>query len=191
MTHDPQPRRAVDRSPDGLTIRAERPADEATIASIVEAAFGSSVEARLVSAIRASANFVPELSLVAELDRHVVGHVMVSLASLHDRDIRRPIPNLSPLAVEPSYQRRGIGSALVNAVTERADSRGEPLVVVEGSPAFYGALGFEPSVRYGIRLALPSWAPADAAQVLRLRPFDPSLRGRVVYPPAFDDVSEH
>lgn len=87
-------------------------------------------------------------------------------------------------------QSRGIGSARASAVTER------PTVVANrwlcvGSPAFYGPLGFEPSVRYGIHIALPSWAPAEAAQVLRLRHFDPSLRGRVVYPPAFDEVSEH
>jgi len=155
----------------------------------VALAFGSPAEARLVEAIRVSPNFVPELSLVAELEGHVVGYVMVSFAVLHDDDRQYRIANLSPLAVAPDYQRRGIGSALVRAVTARADARGEPVVVLEGSPTFYGRLGFTPSVPYGIRISLPSWAPPEAAQVLLLRNYHPSIRGRVIYPPAFEHVT--
>ncbi|MEY2405696.1 MAG: putative acetyltransferase, partial [Acidimicrobiaceae bacterium] len=47
------------------------------------------------------------------------------------------------------------------------------------------------SVPHGIRIDLPSWASPEAAQVLRLRSYDPSIRGRVVYPPAFDEVTGH
>jgi putative acetyltransferase len=176
--------------PDGLNIRAERLGDAPTIGLVIEAAFGSPAEGRLVSAIRASEHFVPELALVAELEGQIVGHVMISSASLQDGDVHRRIATLSPLAVAPAFQRRGIGSALVEEVTARASLRGEPLVVLEGSPAFYGRLGFEPSGPYGIRIMLPSWAPPEAAQVLRLRDYDPSIRGLVVYPSAFDEVSE-
>lgn len=160
------------------------------ITSIVEAAFGSAAHARLVDAIRASAHFVPELALVAELEGSIVGHVMVSFASLHDGKAHRPIAMLSPLAVAPELWKRGIGSALVDEVTSRADRRGEPLVVLEGSPAFYGRRGFEPSARYGIHITVPSWAPPEAAQIRRLRNNDLSIRGRALYPPAFDDMSE-
>jgi hypothetical protein len=71
----------------------------------------------------------------------------------------------------------------------RADSRGESLVVLEGNPEFYGRLGFEHSVPCGIHIALPSWARPEAAQVLRLSNYDPSIRGHVSYPPAFDEVT--
>lgn len=191
MTREPEPPLAARRPPDGLTIRAERAEDERAIAAVVEAAFGSSAEAGLVGAIRASSGFVPELSLVAELGGRIVGHVMISVASLHDDDVHRPIATLSPLAVAPEFQRRGIGSGLVQQVTDLAENRGEPLVVLEGSPTFYRPLGFEHSVPHGIHITLPSWAPPEAAQVLRLTNYDPALRGRVVYPPAFDQVSEH
>jgi putative acetyltransferase len=174
-----------------LTIRAETPDDRAAIGAVVEAAFGSPVEARLVEAIRASENFVPELSLVGELDGRVVGHVMVSYTALHDTAARYRIPMLSPLAVAPDHQRQGIGSALVRAGAALVDARGEPLIVLEGSPAYYGRLGFEYSVPYGIRITLPEWAPPEAAQILRLGNYDPTLRGLVVYPPAFDAVAEH
>ncbi|MSO78131.1 MAG: hypothetical protein EXQ79_00810 [Acidimicrobiia bacterium] len=77
-----------------------------------------------------------------------------------------------------------MGSALVRDVTARADARGERLVVLEGSPLYYPRFGFEPSAPLGIHITLPSWAPPEAAQVLRLAKYDPSIRGRVVYPPA-------
>jgi putative acetyltransferase len=172
-------------------IRAEQPDDRDEIARVVEAAFGSPTEARLVERIRSSPNFVPELSLIAELESRIVGHVMISFVDLHEDETTRSTASLSPLAVAPEFQGRGIGSALVRSVTARADERGEPLVVLEGSPVFYGRLGFEHSVPHGIEITLPSWAPAEAARILRLRNYDPSIRGRVIYPPAFDDVTEH
>jgi putative acetyltransferase len=174
------------------SIRPEQPDDHAAIARVVADAFGSEGEARLVEAIRASDAYVAELALVAEVDGAVVGHVMISYVGLEDEQgARRQIPSLSPLAVAPAEHGRGIGSALVRAVTAAADQRDEPLVVLEGSPAYYGRFGFEPSAPLGIAITLPSWAPPEAAQVLRLRRYDPALVGRVVYPPAFDAFAEH
>jgi putative acetyltransferase len=183
--------RARDPSSAAFTIRGERPADADLIDAVVGAAFGSPDEPRLVRAIRASGNFVPELSLVAELGGDVVGHVMVSAASLRDGDAHCRIATLSPLAVMPSSQRLGIGSALVREVIRRADDCGEPLVVLQGSPGFYSRLGFEYSVPHGIQMTLPTWAPARAAQMVRLSHYGPSIRGRVVLPPAFNEVNEH
>ncbi len=172
------------------TIRAEEPGDEHRIGEVVAAAFNSQEHADLVAAIRASANFIPEFSLVAELDEQIVGHVMISYVGLDDDGSVREIASLSPLDVTPEHQNNGIGSTLVRDVTARANARGEPLVVLEGSPLYYPRFGFEPSVPLGIHITLPSWAPPEAAQVLRLAKYDPSIRGRVVYPPAFDLVSE-
>ena len=76
------------------------------------------------------------------------------------------------------------------AFGSEAEAAGEPLVVLEGNPAFYGPLGFEPAAGYGIELPLPSWAPPEAAQVMRLRAYDAGVRGRVVYPAAFEEVAE-
>jgi len=172
-------------------VRAERREDFDAIAAVVEAAFKSPIEARLVEDIRASPHYVPELALVAEHDGRVVGHVMLSYSALVDGDSERSILQLSPLAVAPDVQSLGIGSALVPAACALADERGEPLVVLEGSPLYYGRFGFEPSANYGIQLPIPDWAPAEASQLLRLRNYDPSLRGNVVYPPAFDAATDH
>lgn len=172
------------------TIRPEQPDDAVAIRDVVATAFDSEKTGALVGAIRTSPNFVPELSLVATLDGAVVGHVMISYATIEDGGARRPIAMLSPLAVAPAFQGQGIGSALVRAVTARAEDLGEPLVILEGSPVYYGRLGFEYSVPLGIHITLPSWAPPEAAQVIRLRGYDPAIRGSVVYPPAFDDLED-
>ncbi len=171
-------------------IRPERPDDFAAIRALVAAAFESDTEADLVEAIRVSEHYIAEMALVAESDLEVVGHVMISGATLRSVGGDRPIVLLSPIAVTPSRQGAGIGSALVRAVTAIADDRGQPLVVLEGNPAYYRRFGFEPSYEHGIEMPLPDWAPREAGQVLRLRTYDISLTGQVVYPAAFDPFAE-
>ncbi len=173
-----------------LLIRPEGPADLAAIRTLVAAAFESEDEPDLVEAIRASEQYIAEMVLVAELDGAVVGHVMISGATLRTSDGDRSIVMLAPLAVAPSRQRTGIGSALVQAVTAIADERGEPLVVVEGGPAYYRRFGFEPAYEHGIEITVPDWAPREAGQVLRLGAYNAALTGSVVYPPAFDSFAE-
>ncbi len=174
----------------GLLIRPERPADYAAIRLLVAAAFESETEANLVEAIRTSEHYIAKMALVAELESKLVGHVMISGATLRTSDGDRSIVMLAPLAVAPSRQRAGIGSALVQAVTAIADERGEPLVIVEGGPAYYRRFGFEPAYEHGIEITVPDWAPREAGQVLRLGAYDAALTGLVVYPPAFDSFAE-
>ncbi len=173
-----------------VTIRAEAAEDIEPIATLVEAAFGSPVEARLVAAIRSSDRYLPDLALVAERGDDIVGHVMVSLVGLRDGAVVHDVHSLSPLAVAPAWQRRGIGTALVQEVVARARAAGAPMIVLEGDPAYYGRFGFEPSSPHGIHIDLPSWAPPEASQVLRLDADRATLRGEVVYPPAFAESTD-
>ncbi|MGI9610831.1 MAG: GNAT family N-acetyltransferase [Acidimicrobiia bacterium] len=173
-----------------FTIRRERPEDMAAIHAVVAAAFEPEPVAEMVEAIRKSKHYTPEMALVAEVEGAIVGHVMISGATLHSGDTEHPIVMLSPLAVSEPQRRQGIGAALVRAVCSIADERGEPLIIVEGDPAYYGRFGFEHSLLHGIEIDLPDWAPPEAAQVMRLANYDSLLTGKVIYPPAFDIVAE-
>lgn len=165
-----------------MRIRREADADHAAIAKVTAAAFGKQDEALLVEAIRASEAYVPELSLVAEVDDTIVGHVMHSYSNLDGADTR--LLQLSPLSVVPDRQGEGIGSALTRQALRLADARGEPLVLVLGHPAYYPRFGFRPASSLGLLAPDPTW-PDHAFMAIPLSRYDPSIRGRVVFAPAF------
>lgn len=175
-----------------VNIESERWADRDAIKTVVRAAFDHQQSvADLVDLIRESLEFVPELSLVARHEGEVVGHVMFSHAQLVDeRSITHRVLTLSPLAVAPPWQGRGIGSALVSAGLAAADVFGEQLVTVEGSPGYYSRFGFRDCRTLGVQINLPSWAPLDAGMVYILPAYDQAVRGRLVYPPAFAAVHD-
>jgi putative acetyltransferase len=171
-----------------VIIRPERRADHEMIDRVVADAFGSPAEAKLVRDIRASDCYWHELALVAVVGDAVVGHVMISQVQLAAAGRSVGIALLSPLAVAPEYQRRGIGGRLVRSVCAVADGRGEPMVLLQGDPAYYGRFGFVPSTDDGITMTLPEWAPPEAAQLLRLTAWTGELTGELILPPAFDGL---
>ncbi len=174
-------------------IRPERPEDFPAIRKVLVAGFGDEDVADGVDRIRASWIYRPATSLVAvsdggASDREVVGYVMVTGCTVTGDAGERTVAMLTPLAVRPDHQRRGIGAALVRAALAGAEEAGEPFVVLEGSPKYYGALGFVPAGEHGIEMHLPDWAPPEAAQVYLLPaydPADPGLRGDITYPPVY------
>lgn len=176
---------------DDLVVEAEQPDDYDAIGEVVGRAFAHHPEVvDMVAAIRASRRYERGFAFVARVHSAVVGFVMLSGTDLiDDAGSRREVLTLTPLAVLPEYQRRGIGSALVCAALAEADRRSEPLVVLEGSPRYYGRLGFEFAPAHGIFIALPDWAPPEAAQVYRLARYDARIRGRIEYPPAIAAVA--
>ncbi|MEW6280980.1 MAG: N-acetyltransferase [Candidatus Eremiobacterota bacterium] len=155
-----------------MRIRPEEASDRAGVRAVHEAAFGGAAEADLVDALRGAPGSV---SLVAELEGRVVGHLLLSLAQVDDG----PILALAPMGVLPDFQRRGVGSALVRAALEAV---GDADVVVLGHPGFYPRFGFVPARALGV---LPPFEVPDEAWMVRLgRP----RHGTVRYPPAFDKV---
>jgi putative acetyltransferase len=176
-----------DNAPVDLVVEPERPADHVAVRAVVGAALAHQpVVPDLVELIRESPEFVPELALVARVSGAVAGYVMLSHAELVDEaGERHRVLTLSPLAVAPALQGRGIGSALVRTGLREAGRLGEPLVVLEGSPRYYPRFGFRDCREFGITLPLPEWAPPEAAMALALPAYDARMRGRLVYPPAF------
>ncbi|MCJ7726100.1 MAG: N-acetyltransferase [Acidimicrobiia bacterium] len=166
-----------------MAVRTETPADHSAITAVVTAAFGRTEEALLVDLIRRSDHFHPDLSLVAEIDGQIVGHVLFSRIGL-DGTGRSMVYSLAPLAVHPDHQRTGIGSALTHEGLRRLDEIGEPMVVLEGIPAYYPRFGFESASANGLKCPDPR-VPDEAWMVRKLAAYDPTITGTVVYPPAF------
>lgn len=134
-------------------IRVERARDAASIRAVHIAAFGRELEPRIVDGVRATSDFIPELSLVAEEAGDVVGHVLVSGASLDGSEAR--VLLLGPIGVLPDRQARGIGGSLVRAAPAGARTLGARLVVPERDPAYYSR---ESSGLRAAKIAQPSRA---------------------------------
>jgi len=150
-----------------VVLEAEQPRDAAAVDDVVRRAFPDHVEvADMVAGIRRSPRYEPGLAFVARSAGTVVGFVMLSRVDVVDDDLtRHQVLSLTPLAVAPDRQRQRIGSALVRTAVASADARGDQVVVLEGSPGFYGRLGFTYAPDQGITLDLPDWAAREAAQV--------------------------
>jgi putative acetyltransferase len=166
-----------------VRIRAETERDWAEIAAVTEAAFGKLREARMIELIRASDGFGPELSLVAEDDRLIVGHILMSYVELEGVSTR--LLEIGPVSVRPERQRSGIGSRLVRESLRLADARNEPLVLVLGHPTYYPRFGFRRASEFGITPPNPE-IPDAAVMIMPLQAYDPTLRGRVVFPPSYE-----
>jgi len=168
-----------------MIIRPENILDYLTIAQINTLAFGGEQEAKLVEIIRISNGYIPELSLVAEIEKTVVAYIMFSYIDLIGEE-QLPVLSLAPMAVHPEFQNQGIGKALLKTGLELADKRGEALVLVLGYPQLYTPFGFQPSINYQIES--PFDVPEDVFMVKPLSGYEEKYKGKVVYPPAFDGV---
>lgn len=168
----------------GMIIRSENSADTTAIAGVLGRSFAVEPEVvKLVDLIRDSAGYVPDLALVAEEDGSVIGFVMLSVVTIRGEQDHEVL-SLAPLGVDPTHQRRGVGSALTLEALARADGRTQPLVVLEGIPDYYPRFGFESAVALGIDKPHPG-VPDNAFMARRLSAYDPRCRGKLVYPRSF------
>jgi putative acetyltransferase len=168
-----------------VIVRLEAPADRVAAVAIERAAFGGPVEAEIVEAVRDEPD---AFALVAEVGGEVLGHVQLSRAWIGDA----PVLALGPIAVRPDRQGEGIGSALVRAALDEAAGRGATAVILLGSPAYYGRLGFEPAARLGLRNPYAGTTDEGftiAEEDFQIAVLDPAaaegFRGAVRWHPAF------
>lgn len=165
-------------------VRAERSTDVAAIRDVVESAFDSHAEARLVDALRDSGALA--VSLVGiEADR-IVGHVALSPVTTTPPQPEWRGAGLAPLAVVPGCQRRGIGASLVEAALHAARDAGFDYVVVLGRPSFYARFGFERASEHGLR---DRYGGGDAFRVATLKPGVRVRPAVVDYAPPFAELA--
>ncbi|MFC6486668.1 GNAT family N-acetyltransferase [Nitratireductor sp. GCM10026969] len=123
-----------------VVIRPEDPQDRSAIGALLTSAFGTEGEARLVDALRAGGHIV--LSLVAERDGDPRGYILFSRLMVRQEETSFPAVALAPLAVAPTHQGEGIGTALVDEAHLELQRLGERLSVVLGDPAYYCRFGY-------------------------------------------------
>lgn len=166
-----------------IEIREEFPTDIDAVDAVVEAAFGSREEPNLVRALRDEGCVV--LNLVAEAHGRVVGHICFSELPIDTgRRILRGAA-LAPVAIHPEWQRRGLGSALIQRGLLMVKDRGISVVAVLGDVDYYSRFGF--SSELGTRLESPFPIPEFQAIALTAGIFDDSggIVGKVRYAQAF------
>ncbi len=158
-----------------MIIRDEAPDDITAIRSLVAAAFAQAAEADLVDALRQSGDAV--ISLLAEDDGGIVGHVLFSKLQAPERAIA-----LAPVSVTPDRQNKGIGSELIRAGLARASCAGWQAVFLLGAPAYYERFDFAAAAADKFDTIYPK--PYFMALELRPRALS-DCAGAVIYAPPF------
>jgi putative acetyltransferase len=163
-----------------LFIRDEQPCDREQVRKVNEAAFARSDEADLIDRLRVEGAVL--LSLVAEIDGQIIGHILFSRMAVETAQGPVAAVSLAPMAVQSDHQGRKIGSELVGRGLAQLRDRGERIVIVLGHQHYYPRFGFSSEkARY---LASP-FSP-EAFMALELS--DGALtgiHGAVRYPSAF------
>ncbi len=164
-------------------IREEGPADREAIHEVNNLVFGQAGEAVLIERLR-DAEALP-ISLVAEEDDQIVGHIAFSPARIAGAETIRVL-GLGPMAVLPDYQNQGIGSAMVEGGLAVARAMAQDAVIVLGHVPFYPRFGFAPASRYGLSC---KFGGGDAFMALELTAGAlADCAGLAHYHPAFDEV---
>jgi putative acetyltransferase len=170
-----------------IIVRSERPEDREAVRAVNLAAFETPAEADVVDAMRDAAGYLPELSLVAEVDGEVVGHALFCEVTAGDGADAVTGLSLGPIAVQPALQRQGIGTGLIQTGLDKARRLGYPFVVLIGHPEYYPRFGFVPARPYGLETIWP--VRDEVFMILELSPGAlEDCYGTIHYPEPFANM---
>lgn len=167
-----------------VNIRPETPADYDVVRQINEAAFETNGEASLVDALRVSVS--PYISLVAERDGNVLGHILFTPITVDSDDHPWSAMGLAPMAVSPEHQKTGIGSTLVRAGLVECQRIGQTIVFVLGHPEYYPRFGFVSAPPLGLTCEYPVSDEVFMVAELERGAINGRI-GLVRYAPAFNE----
>jgi putative acetyltransferase len=168
-----------------LIIREEQPDDYPAVYELNGLAFKTDAEARLVNALRRKVR--PLVSLVAERDERLVGHIMFTPVALDDAAVGARTMGLAPLAVHPDAQRQGIGARLVHAGFDACKVLRTELIFVLGLPGYYARFGFHEASTKGFHYKDETLDPNFFVLELT-RGAASGVSGTISYHPLFDTL---
>ncbi len=142
--------------PTNMIIRRELESDFRKVEELNREAFWNLYfpgceEHYLVHILRTHQDFIKELDFVAEVDNQVVGSIMYTKSYVKETSVELVNTcTFGPVCVHPSYQGRGIGSALINHTKEIARALGFRAIIILGHPYNYCKHGFKNTVDFSI-----------------------------------------
>ena len=143
-----------------FTITPETSADASTIEKLHDRAFGPGRFTRTASRIRETGNDDPRLSFIARAGTLLVGSIRQTPVKISDL----PCLLLGPLTVEPAFEGKGIGRALMKKSLEIAVHLGYKLVILVGDLPYYSKAGFKQVPMGRVTLS----GPVDPSRLLYL-----------------------
>ncbi len=174
-----------------LKIKPEDKSDIESVYHIVKKAFegkeySDQTEHLLVDKLRASTSFIKELSLVAEYDGKLIGHILLTKLHLkHNSKILTGLA-LAPVSVLPKHQNKGVGSQLINNAHKVAEQMGFPFIVLIGHPEYYRKFGY--TNLNAQKIKLPFDVPNAYCFILKLsNAADLYFEGEMIYDSCFFD----
>lgn len=167
-----------------MIIREEKPDDIQAVYELVKSAFEKAShtnhdEQNLVNRLRKSEGFIPELSLVAEENGRIVGHILFTKLKVGETVQL----SLAPLAVLPEWQNSGIGGQLIKAGHARAKALGYEYSILVGHETYYPRFGYFPASRIGV--TAPFDVPDENLMAFNLQGRHTALNGMLEYAKEF------
>ena len=164
-----------------IIIRPEQPRDFDQVRGVLQAAFPSAAESKLVDALRANGKAI--ISLVAVCGEDVLGHILFSpVTTTPPVDVKGI--GLAPVAVLPEVQSQGIGSGLIDHGLSLCDEMGYDYCVVLGAPEYYERFGFETASAFGVE---NEYGVDEEFMIIQFT--DQEVKGLVRYAPEFAQFS--
>jgi len=174
-----------------IEIRKEEKEDFRTVFELIRLAFENEElsdhkEQFLVERLRNSDAFIPELSLVAEVDNQIAGYILLTKINIEDKNKNTYTSlALAPVAVLPDFQGKGIGGKLIQAAHDKARALGFGSVVLLGHESYYPKFGYKLTKEFGIKLPLD--VPEENCMAIELSQNAlKNVSGVVQYPKEFE-----
>ena len=172
-----------------MNIRKEEKSDYEQIFKLIEKAFENEEysdhrEQFLVERLRNSDSFVPDLSIVFEMNGLTVGYISLTKIKINHSDFSYDSLALAPVAVLPNYQGNGIGGHLIAFAHNKAKELGFESVILLGHPTYYPKFGYRKASDFDIQL--PFDVPDENCMAIEL--IEEALKnvnGMVEYPKEF------
>jgi putative acetyltransferase len=168
-------------------IRQETIHDHLGIKYVNDLAFGQPNEGILIEKLRLNSQFITKLSLVAESEGKIIGHILFFPIKVQGDTKEYESLALAPMAVIPDFQNKGIGAQLIVKGLESAKEIGFKSVIVLGHKNYYPKFGFVPAGKWKIKA--PFDVPDEAFMAMELvKDGLKDVSGIVEYPNEFEEV---